>query len=201
MYATQYPELISLTHPNTQLDNALYYYKDEACTQMEALIIDWAAVGGFPFFTTMGSNLLSGAEPKMLEDHLSDLCKMWVDTYRAEGGSSRIDFTLCETIIKLSMCGACLGLAGFLRVIQNNVKYESKKWLEFRDRWDPQINDYYVRRAAIAQMNHAFECWMSRKLRLYDTFTEWLRENSDLVISKPRLTAELPGPPAKMHTQ
>merc|ERR1712194_562156 len=194
-------QMYALMHCNTQLDNALYYYTDDACTNMECFIIDWAAVMGCPVIAPLASNLTSGAEPKMLEEHLPDIVKMWVETFHAEGGSRKVTIPIVDRMIRLSMGGAVIGLMGFLRTITANLPVTSKLWKDFSSRWDTRINDFYVRRAAIAQFNHALECWMSPKLKLYRTFTEWLRENKALVLKKEKLKPFLlPPAPPKMHT-
>merc|ERR1712194_935845 len=113
--------------------------------------------------------------------------EMWVETFHAEGGSRKVTIPIVDRMIRLSMGGAVIGLMGFLRTITANLPVTSKLWKDFSSRWDTRINDFYVRRAAIAQFNHALECWMSPKLKLYRTFTEWLRENKALVLKKEKL--------------
>merc|ERR1712194_998758 len=105
-----WPELYALMHCNT----------DDACTNMECFIIDWAAVMGCPVIAPLASNLTSGAEPKMLEEHLPDIVKMWVETFHAEGGSRKVTIPIVDRMIRLSMGGAVIGLMGFLRTITAN---------------------------------------------------------------------------------
>jgi len=194
-YSTQYPELHAPTHPNSQVDNALYYYTDSECKNMEALLIDWACIGGMPFVMPLSNNLVSGAEPRMLEEHFDDIVGAWVDAYHEAGGSQRLDFKLVSTMVKLGMCVGAGGLMGFTRIIQNNLPPLDPMWKSFKDRWDPRINDNYVRRATIAQCNHVLEAWMSKKLNMYGTFQQWLKDNQDILIKKDVPDPAVPSPP------
>merc|ERR1711920_439908 len=115
---------------------------------------------------TMATNLMSGAEPPMLEEYFDQICRTFVDAYHEAGGGQRLDFELVRTIMKLGMADNCSGIMGFTRIIQNNLPPQDPKWKQFKDRWDPEINDSYVRRATIAQCNHILECWNSKKLNL-----------------------------------
>eukprot|EP00406_Dinophysis_acuminata_P006434 CAMPEP_0179233062 /NCGR_PEP_ID=MMETSP0797-20121207/12178_1 /TAXON_ID=47934 /ORGANISM="Dinophysis acuminata, Strain DAEP01" /LENGTH=661 /DNA_ID=CAMNT_0020940195 /DNA_START=54 /DNA_END=2040 /DNA_ORIENTATION=+ len=193
-FACQYKECFSLMHPNTQLDNGIYYYTDEACTNMECSIIDWAAANGGPFLMGIASNLLSGAEPRMLESHFHDIVRALLDSYWEAGGSRRLTHEYVSTTIKLGMADATSGLMGFTRIIQNNMPPHDPRWKKFKDRWDPEINDNYVRRATIAQCNHLLESW-DGKLDLYGNFKQWLAANERILVKKPMEEPRCPDPP------
>lgn len=193
--ATMYPECFSLFHPNTQLDNAVYYYTDEACTQMEASVIDWASMTGQPFLISLASNLLSGSEPTMLEEYYNQILGTFVDTYHEAGGSKRLDLDTVKTIVFLGFADTCSGIMGFTRIIQNNLPPQDPRWKQFKDRWDPAINDNYVRRATIAQCNHVLEAWCSEKLDLYGHFKRWLRRNDKILVKRDLPKPMVPNPP------
>jgi len=193
-YSTRYPQLVSLAHANTQIDNAVFWFTSEDCTEMDCSLVDWAATIGTPIFAPLGSNLMGGAEPRMVEEHISNLANIWVDSYHENGGSKIITAEIAEEGLKLSMCTAVAGLLGFNRVVISNVPKKDPRWKKFKDRWCPEINDYYVRRAAIAQTNHTLGCWSSKKLNLYGAFKKWLQEYEEILVPRPPYQPDLPKP-------
>merc|ERR1711879_261095 len=162
---------------------------------------DWASMTGMPFLMPLSSNLLSGSEPRMLEVHFDNMVKAFLDGYHGSGGSRRLDFDLISTCMKLGMCDAASGMMGFTRIIQNNLKPSDPKWKQFKDRWDPEINDNYVQRATVAQCNHVLDSWSSKKLNLYGSFKQWLKDNARLLLKKDIPKPVMPKPPPDLKAK
>jgi len=190
-YLVQYPELNCLFHPNTQLDNAFYYYKDEACTQMEAGVFDWGGAKGMPYIASMAGNLLSGAEPAMLDEHQEDVVRAWVDEYHASGGSERLTYELISTSVKLAQVSQLNGTMGFITNLLKDQPRTSPLWKQVPSRFCPEIEDNYVRRALVGQIDHVLHAWYSKKRSLYGAFLKWTQDNGDIIFPRPPLEYEV----------
>lgn len=192
-YCTQMPELFSLFHPNVQLDNGFYYYVDDECTQMEAGIFDWGGAMGMPFLQSISNNVQNGAEPNMLDEHEEDLIRTWLDTYHECGGGRRLTYKIVYTCWKLYQCSSIPGSLGFIKLILRDVPPQSPFWKSVPSRFCPDIEDNYMRRAIVGQIDHSLEAWRSKKRKLFATFEQWRLEHRSVLFGRTRQSINLPG--------
>lgn len=196
-FMSQFPEMMSLFHPNVQLDNGYYYYADEDCEQMEAGIFDWGGAKAMTYIDSMAGNLQTGAEPAMLDEHEDEIIRAWVDAYHESGGSERLTFPLVRTCFKLAQCRAASGSLGFIVNLLKDVPKTSPFWKTVPSRFCPEIEDFYVRRALVGQIDHTLEAWRSKKRKLYESFKQWTVDNQDIIFKRPPLQHDIQLPVKK----
>eukprot|EP00747_Dinoflagellata_sp_TGD_P043472 gnl/TRDRNA2_/TRDRNA2_142715_c1_seq1.p1 gnl/TRDRNA2_/TRDRNA2_142715_c1~~gnl/TRDRNA2_/TRDRNA2_142715_c1_seq1.p1 ORF type:complete len:484 (-),score=71.25 gnl/TRDRNA2_/TRDRNA2_142715_c1_seq1:81-1481(-) len=176
LYCDRFPELQSLHHVNSQIDNAFFWYttdeKKEFGKDMDCGLFDWGGVRGGNFFGPLGGNW-NGAMPRMMEKYEEDLIRCWVETYHEHGGSSRLTFDVCYEIVKLSQSTSWIGQFSNVQLLLTYLPKKSPKWKEMPDRWCPDVNDNYVRRAFVVGVNNALEFWKSPKTNPFKVFESW----------------------------
>jgi len=135
-----FPELTVLSHPNIQVDNALYWHDDQGKTW--GGILDWDGVSHMPIPVTLASGW-HGAEVDVMDAHEEGLCHAFVEEMLSAGGPccSKEHFHVMVKMARTTLISGIFGSLGKLyQLVPKDV------WPEIKNRHDKRIMNAFLPR-------------------------------------------------------
>jgi len=151
-----FPELNVLTHPNLQVDNALYWRDDKG--QLLGGILDWDSVQHMPIPGVLSGGW-HGAEVEVMDAHEEKLCHAFVDELISAGGSCCAKDHL-HVLVK---CNRAVNFPGMFANLGKLYQLVPRKiWPEITGRFDPRLLDAFLPRCYSAGPVLQISGWKSR---------------------------------------
>jgi len=124
-------DYIVLTHNNGQVDNCIYYHKEDG--SLDAGMLDWGVLACGPFINAISGGCVSGAQVDIYIEYKERFIRAACDSY-AENGGPFLDIDRLMVAFDLTTGQWVSGLATNVMAVTKDCKV--KEWETITDIWN-----------------------------------------------------------------